>query len=685
MKIILAKNAGFCFGVNSALKTVYGLQNNGKNKVFMLGPIIHNEYVVNDLKEKGIDVISSINEAPENCMVIIRAHGEKPEVYEDLKRRNMEIIDATCPYVKKIHELVRDKYQEGYTVVIAGDKNHPEVKGINGWCHESALIANSPDDIDDFPQISGKCCLVAQTTIIRDRFDCIFNKLKEKCKNIIKFDTICNAADYRQKEAGEIGREADVMLVLGSKTSSNTKKLYEVSKKYCKETYLIETCDDLPQLDVKKVNILGITAGASAPKRIIEEVIEKMEELNKQENEISFEEAFESSMVTLRSGDTVKGRIIGYNNTEVYIDLGYKSDGIIPIDEYTNDPDFKPEENIKIGDEIEVFIVRVNDGEGNVLLSKKKVDSLRNIVHLEKAYENKTPVQGKVVEITSGGLVANVKGVKVFIPASQVSDRYVKDLNEYLWKTITFIIVEFNKQKRRIIGSRRIILAEEKERMEEQLWSGLEVGERIDGTVKSLTDFGAFVDIGGVDGLVHVSELSWTKVKHPSEILKIGDKVQVAVLDFDRDKRRISLGLRKEEDNPWFNASEKYKVGDVIKGTVVRLVPFGAFIELETGLDGLVHISQISSFRLAKPGDALKLGQEVEAKIIEVNIEAKKINLSIKEVNPIDPPSSASHTKPEKDETAVAAQDMEEEVPSGHKEVLHNTIGDMINTSDENK
>lgn len=685
MKIILAKNAGFCFGVNSALNIAYSLQDNGDGKVYTLGPLIHNEYVVNDLGEKGIEVISRIKDAPENSKVIIRAHGEKPETYEEGKRRSVEIIDATCPYVKKIHKLVFEKHQEGCVVVIAGDKNHPEVKGINGWCDESALIADSPEDVDDFPEIDGACCLVAQTTITRDKYERIYNELKEKCKNIIKFDTICNATISRQEEAGEIAREADVMLVLGSRTSSNTRKLYEVSKKYCKDTHLIESCDDLPSLDAKRIKILGITAGASTPKHIIEEVIEKMEELNKQENEISFEEAFESSMVTLRNGDIVKGKVIGHNNAEVFIDLGYKSDGIIPIEEYTDDPDFKPEENIKIGDEIEVFVVKVNDGEGNVLLSKKRIDAIRGIDSLGEAYKNKTPVQGKVVEITSGGVVAVVNGVKVFVPASQLSDRYVKDLNEYLGKTITMVIIEFNRQKKKIIGSRRIVLEEEKQRMEEQFWSDMEVGKRIEGTVKSLTDFGVFVDIGGIDGLVHVSELSWTKIKHPSEVLNVGDKIEVTVLDFDREKKRISLRYRKEEDNPWFNAEEKYKAGDVVKGTVVRLVPFGAFIELEPGLDGLVHISQISNFRLAKPGDAMELGQEVEAKITEVDIEAKKINLSIKEVNPIDPPSIMEQAGQAKDEPADASPEAEEKIPTEHREDLQNTIGDMINIAEEIK
>ncbi len=679
MKIILAQTAGFCFGVGNAVRKAYGLLEKGE-KICTLGPIIHNEQVVDDLKSKGAEVIADIKGVPEGTKVIIRAHGVTPDIYEEIRRNNIQVVDATCPYVGKIHKLVREKHREGMRIVIAGDREHPEVKGVNGWCGNTAFIANDPKDIDSFPQTDETCCLVAQTTVTKEKFEAIYDKLKEKCKNVLKFDTICNATSSRQEETKKIAALSDMMLVIGSRNSSNTQKLYEISKKYCKATYLIETYGDLPPINIKEINTLGITAGASTPERTIKEVIEKMEELNKQENEMSFQEAFENSMVTLRSGEIVKGRIIGYNNTEIYVDLGYKSDGIIPVDEYTDDPDFKPESSIKIGDEIEVFIVRVNDGDGNVMLSKKKVDSMKSIDEIEKAYENKTPVTGKVVEVTNGGVVASVNGVRVFIPASQLSERYVKDLNEYLRQTVTIKIVEFNKQKRKIIGSRRVVLAENREQLSEQFWSSIEVGKKYDGVVKSLMDFGAFIDIGGVDGLVHISEMSWTKIKHPSEILKVGDKVQVTVLEFDAEKKRISLSMKKEEDNPWFNAAEKYKVGDVVKGTVVRLVPFGAFIELEKGLDGLVHISQISSVRIAKPGDVLQIGQEVEAKVVEVNVEAKKISLSIKEVSPIDPPSAKAAEIEEK-ETAPADNSepvVEEEVPTEHKEELTNTIGDAL-------
>ncbi len=677
MNILLANSAGFCFGVNNAVNMVYNLLKETTDTIYTLGPIIHNEQVVNDLQDKGVKVISDITEAEENSKVVIRAHGVTPDIYFGLDRLKVEIIDATCPYVKKIHKLVSQKYNEGFTVIIAGDANHPEVKGINGWCANKAYIANNPEDIDDFPQLDGNCCLVAQTTITKDKFEGIYNKLKDKCKNLIKFDTICNATTSRQEEAEKIARVSDVMLIIGSRNSSNTQKLFEISKKYCERSYIIETYGDLPPINIKEIKVLGVTAGASTPERIIKEVIEKMDELNKQENELSFMEAFESSLVTLKSGETVKGRIIGFNNSEIYVDLGYKSDGIIPVGEYTDDPDFKPEANIKIGEEIEVFIVRVNDGEGNVMLSKKKVDSLKSVDFIEEAYEKKTPVTGKVVEITNGGIVASVKGVRVFIPASQIAEKYVKDLGEYLRQTVTVRIVEFNKQKRKIVGSQRILLAEQRVQNEGEFWSTVEIGKKYDGVVKNLMDFGAFVDIGGVDGLVHVSELSWIKVKHPSDVLKVGDKVQVTVLEFDKDKKRISLGLKKDEENPWFKAAEKYKTGDVVKGNVVRLVPFGAFVELEKGLDGLVHISQISNIRIAKPGDVLQIGQEVEARIMEVNTETKKISLSIKDVNPIDPKQTAAEVSGD-EANALTDVAVEVEAPIEHKEELSNTIGDLL-------
>ncbi len=685
MEIIVAKTAGFCFGVSNAVKKTYQLLDRTPGQLYTFGPIIHNDQVVNELCSKGVKIAQTVDDIDETGCVVIRAHGVGPAVYEELGRKSIEVVDGTCPDVKKIHKLVNEKYREGYQIVIVGDKNHPEVIGINGWCDNTAFIAENTEDIDEFSsKISNKpICVVAQTTITSEKWQTINEYLNKVFENIIKFDTICNATSRRQNEAAEIAKDVDFMVVVGSKHSSNTRKLFEICKNYCKETYNIETSGDLPPMDIKKIKKVGITAGASTPDWIIKEVIEKMSEFNIQENEMSFKEAFESSLVTLQTGQIVKGKIIGYNNAEVFVDMGFKSDGIIPIEEFSDDPDFKPETSLKVGEEVEVFVVRVNDGEGNVVLSKKKVDSLKNWDKIEEALENKTPVKAKITEVVNGGVIATSGGLRIFIPASQVSDRFVKDLSEFNKQVVNVRILEINKQKRKIVGSVRAILAEEKGRLSSQIWENIEIGKKYDGVVKSLTDFGAFVDIGGVDGLIHVSELAWTKVKHPSEVLKVGDKVSVTILEFDKEKSRISLGYRKAEDNPWFSAAEKYKVGEVVKGKVVRLVPFGAFVELEKGIDALVHISQISSVRIGKPGDVLQVGQEVEAKVTEFNGEAKKIGLSIKEVAPIDPPSKqeekTEEAKPAEagtgEETKVEA---EEVIPSEHKEDMSINIGDLI-------
>lgn len=671
MEFIIAKSAGFCYGVNQAVSLVENLTKMDSGIIYTIGEIIHNEQVVKRFKDKGVNVVECIDQINETSDVVIRAHGVAPGIYDEIRKKNLRLTDATCPYVKKIHNLVREKYEEGYQIVIIGDRKHPEVIGVNGWCNNTAFIINSIKEIDELPKNNIKLCVVAQTTITREKWDEINIYLKKEFENIIKFDTICNATIKRQNEAEEISGIVDLMLVIGGRNSSNTQKLYEICKRNCPETYKIETSGEVPPVNIEKIKKVGITAGASTPDWIIKEVIEKMSELNKQENELSFKDAFESSLVTLQTGQIVTGKIIGYNNAEVFIDLGFKSDGFIPVEEFTDDPDFKPEETLKIGSEVEVFVVRVNDGEGNVMLSKKKVDSIKSYDKLEEAFENKTPVKAKVIDIVSGGVIANANGVRIFIPASQMGDRYVKDLSGFLKQVINVRIIELNKQKRKIVGSQRVLLVEEKSKLNSEVWNNIEVGKQYDGVVKSFTDFGAFVDIGGVDGLVHISELSWSKVKHPSDVLKIGDVIKVTILEFDKEKKRISLGYRKNEDNPWTIAAAKFNVGDVVKGKVVRLVPFGAFVEISEGIDGLVHISQISNQRIGKPADVLEIGQIVDVKITELNIESKKISLSIKELLPIEQVPVVVVEKSDE-------KNSEEESPSEHKEEMSNTIGDIV-------
>ncbi|MGI6049738.1 MAG: bifunctional 4-hydroxy-3-methylbut-2-enyl diphosphate reductase/30S ribosomal protein S1 [Acetivibrionales bacterium] len=676
MEIIRAKNSGFCFGVDNAVNMAFDTDYQGK--VYTLGQLIHNKKVVEDLKKRGIVVLEDLAQLKEGDCVIIRAHGIGKDVYDNLKSHNVKIIDATCPYVKRIHEIVKREHAEGHRIVIVGDKHHPEVIGINGWCDGKALITSNEEEVIELPYSDETAAVVSQTTFRRSKFEDICELIRKKFAFVIKFDTICNATVKRQTEAEFLSGKVDVMIVVGGRSSSNTQKLYEICKKNCPETYLIENADELPLLD-KNVRTVGITAGASTPEKVIKEVIFHMEGMmNGQghENEIDFGEAVEMTLIKPKTNEIIKGKIIGYNNSDVFVDLGYKADGLIPMEEFLEDPDFDPEKDLEPGKEIEALIVKINDGEGNVSLSKKKVDAIRGYELVEEAFNNKTPIEVIIKEIVKGGAVAEYRGVRVFIPASQISDRYVKDLAPYKGKKVKLVITEM-ANRRRVVGSCRALIEAEKKQKSEEFWSGVEVGKEYTGTVKSLTKFGAFVDLGGVDGLVHISELSWKRIDHPSELLSVGDEVTVKVLSFDTEKNKVSLGYRKMEDNPWYNIESKYAVGEVVTGTILRMVPFGVFVELEEGVEGLVHISQISNVRLGRPEEVLEVGQKVEMKIMDINVDLKKISLSIKEVSPIDPEvidEPADHSN---------AEEVSEKVPTTHNEVMTNTIGEILSEKQE--
>ncbi|HEY8421489.1 MAG TPA: bifunctional 4-hydroxy-3-methylbut-2-enyl diphosphate reductase/30S ribosomal protein S1 [Thermoclostridium sp.] len=669
-EIILAKTAGFCFGVDNAVKLAFRTLSENPGNTCVLGEIIHNRQVLERMEQQGVRVVQDPGQLNDGDHVVIRAQGIGEDIYKELKNRNVIIHDATCPFVKRIHNLVREKHAEGCTIIIVGDRNHPEIIGINGWCGNKAYVVSSTEEVEDLPDFTNCVCVVAQTTMRPEKYNEIYDFIKKKFANTLKFDTICNATEVRQREAREISGTVDIMIVIGGKNSSNTQKLYEICSEKCPLTYKIETVAELPPLDIKNINTIGITAGASTPDWVIKEVIETMEEMmNKHEYEKSFEEAFEESEVnSLRAGEVVKGHIIGYNPNEVFVNLGYKADGTIPMEEFLDDPDFDPERDLKEGDEILVYITKVNDGEGNVSLSKKKVDLMVGMEEIEEAFNEKKPLEAVVKEVVNGGVVANYKGVRVFIPASQIAEHFVKDLNEFLNKKVKFEILEMSKNKRRVVGSRKNVLEKEKAKKLEEFWSTVEVGKEYTGTVKSLTNFGAFVDLGAVDGLIHLSELSWKKINKPSDVLKVGQKVTVRILGFDREKQKVSLGYKKPEDNPWFNIEKKYSVGDVVEGKIIRLVPFGAFVELEEGVEGLVHISQISNVHLAKPDEVLSVGQVVKMKVLEVNPELKKISLSIRDVEPIDPVRNNNDS----------AENQEEEVPTAHVEEMKTTIADII-------
>lgn len=626
MKIIIAENSGFCFGVNKAVESAKEMLTDNQVKIYSLGPLIHNNNVIEQLKKEGLYVIDDIQEV-ENCKVIIRSHGVPMYVYDIAKEKNIEIIDCTCPFVRKIQNKVKEFHALDYQIVIIGNAKHPEVIGINGWCDNSAIIINNEEDIEVMLNYD-KICIVAQTTFYESKFNRLVELISLRGNEVRVFNTICNATQLRQKSCEEIAKISEAMVVIGGYHSSNTQKLVEISRKYCINTFHIETADQLPISELKKFNIVGLTAGASTPSWIIKEVYDKMSNLGDM-NELM--KAIEDTMVKVHRGETVKGKVISIRNDEVMVNIGYKSDGIIKRDELTNDPDIIPSDIISVGDEIEVLILKLDDGDGNVILSKKRVDTVKSWDEIEEAYKNQSTVNAKVIEIVNGGVIALIKGLRGFIPISQIANRFVSDLQAFVGKSFDVKVIDFDRNKKRIVLSRKIVETEEIEAKRNKLWKNIEKNQIIEGEVKRITDFGAFVDIGGVDGLIHISDLSWSHVKHPKEIVKEGDMVKVLVLDADKQKNRISLGLKQASPHPWENIDEKYSIGDIVEGKVVRLVEFGAFIMLEQGIEGLVHISQISDKHIAKPSEELSVGENVKVKILDLNKEERKISLSIRE------------------------------------------------------
>lgn len=628
MKIIIAENSGFCFGVNKAIETTKKILTEDNINVYSLGPLIHNNSVIHQLKGQGLDIIDDICEV-DNSKVIIRSHGVPLDVYDTAKEKDNELVDCTCPFVRKIQNKVKEFNALGYQIVIIGDAKHPEVIGINGWCKNSAIIINNEEDIEVMLNYD-KICIVAQTTFYESKFNRLAELVSLKGNDVKVFNTICNATQLRQKSCEDISKISEAMVVIGGYHSSNTQKLVEISKKYCNNTFHIETADQLPISELKKFNIVGLTAGASTPSWIIKEVYDKMSNLGDM-NELM--KAIEDTMVKVHRGETVKGKIISIRNDEVMVNIGYKSDGIIKRDELTNDPDIVPSDILSVGDEIEVFILKLDDGDGNVILSKKRVDTVRSWDEIEEVYKNQSTVNAKVIEIVNGGVIALVQGLRGFIPVSQIANRFVSDLQSYVGKSFDVRVIDFDRNKKRVVLSRKSVELEENEIKKNRLWKNIEKGQTIEGEVKRITDFGVFVDIGGVDGLIHISDLSWSHVKHPKEIVKEGDMVKVLILDADKQKNRISLGLKQASPHPWDNIEEKYNIGDIVEGKVIRLVDFGAFVMLEQGIEGLVHISQISDRHITKPSEELRVGETIKVKILDINKDEKKISLSIREAS----------------------------------------------------
>ena len=635
MSITIAKSAGFCFGVNRAVETVESCAAEGK-RVVTLGPIIHNRHVVAKFDDMGVKVIDTPEMAQAGMTVIIRSHGVTKAVCEALEQRGVEVVDATCPFVKRIHGIVEKAEQEGRLPVIIGTRTHPEVEGIAGWCSRCRIFetpeelenwALEPDFDPDLP-----ICMVSQTTSTESLWKKSVKIAKKQFTNLKIFDTICRATEFRQTEAANLSAACQAMVVVGDAKSSNTGRLADICREHCGKVVLVDNASELEADFFRGVYTVGITAGASTPAWIIKEVNKTMSEIMNAEalQEENFETLLEQSIKTLNTGDKVIGTVTGIGNTEIQVDLGTKHAGYIPYDEVSADPSVKPEDILHVGDEIEVFVVRVNDQEGTVQLSKKKIDGMKIWDDMATWAEEKTTVEGVISEENKGGLVATVKGIRVFIPASQSGVAKGGDMAGQVGKTVKLKITEVNRARRRVIGSIRAVASEERKANQAKLWEEIAEGKQYHGVVKSLTSYGAFVDIGGVDGMVHVSELSWNRIKNPAEVVKVGDEIDVYVISFDPEKKKISLGYKTAEMNPWNQFMTKYSVGDVATAKIVKLMTFGAFAEILPGIDGLIHISQIADRRIAKPEDVLAEGQEVQVKITDINAETKRISLSIR-------------------------------------------------------
>lgn len=647
MQIILAKTAGFCFGVNRAVKLTYELLEQGR-PVATLGPLIHNPQVVEDLESKGAITCDSVDDVPDGCEVVIRSHGVGQSVYDKISTRRLAYHDATCPFVTKIHKIAARAGAEGAMLLVAGDAKHPEVQGIVGHTTGKVeVFANLAELEKLLPKLTQQKSIfaVAQTTFNVQSWETCKEFLKNQCTNAKIFDTICNATSVRQTEADLLAAQSDFMVVIGDRHSSNTGKLFDICKRQCDNTVLIETADELDALQVSVAEKIGVTAGASTPARIIKEVLDTMSEIKSgvTNGEESFEALLEESLKNLNTNERVMGTVLSIAPNEVQVDVGRKQTGFIPASELSNDPNAKPEDIVKVGDKIELLIMKTNDQEGTIMLSKRRVDAAKGWEILESKVDSQEVLTGKVTEAVKGGVIVIYNDVRVFIPASQATATRDESLEDLVGKEVQFRLIEVSQRgrRKRAIGSIRSVLKEQRAAQREEFWKNCEIGKKYTGVVKSLTSYGAFVDLGGVFGMIHISELSWTHIKHPSEVVNVGDTVEVYVKDINEETKKISLGFKNADENPWEILKNQYPVGTVVKATIVGLTSFGAFANIIPGIDGLIHISQIANKRIEKPADVLSVGETVEAKITAIDFDKKRVSLSMRALLPEDEQASA--------------------------------------------
>lgn len=651
-EILLAENSGFCFGVKQAMeKTEKEIEKKQRNEtagaLYTWGPLIHNQTVTDALRAQGVRIAENLDEVTAEDTLIVRSHGEARAFFEEADRRGIHVVDATCPFVKKIHDLVEEAYGKGYRIIILGDAQHPEVRGINGWCENSALVVPTAEAAREIKE--DKLFVVCQTTIRRELLDEVSAVLRSEGKQAEIHNTICGATTLRQSSCMKLAKICDCFIVVGGKNSSNTQKLAEIAKKTCKKVYFVEKIEDLPLHKIAKYNKIGVAAGASTPECVIKEVIATMSENITEMNMMDLMDDIEKSLRLPRIGETVNGKVHQVTDKEIIVNMGCKKDGVIPKEEVTLEGDQKLTDLFKEGDEIQAKVIKTDDGDGVILLSKKKLEVNEHWNEIVEALENKSIINVKVVKQVNGGVIAAYKEVSGFIPLSQLSDKYVENAEEFIGQELPVRVTRVDQKRGRAVFSHKIILTEEKEQRMKEVWDKLQVGDIVEGTVMRFTDYGAFVDLGGIDGLLHISEISWGKLKHPQEVLSIGDKVKVKILSMNDEKGKISLGLKQTTPEPWSVINEKYQIGQVVTGKVVQIKEYGAFVELEPGLDGLVHISEVAHKRVNDIADELTVGQTVDAKILDIDTERKRISLSIKQTLDV-PAEEAEDDYPEEDE-----------------------------------
>ncbi len=662
--LLVSKSAGFCAGVaRSVALAEQALRD--REPLWCLGELIHNRDEVARLELCGMKTVQTVDEIPEGSAVLIRSHGVGIEVYSALEKRGCRIIDGTCARVRRIHEIARRADKEEKTIVVFGNASHPEVLGICGWCRRSVVV----ERIDDLENVIISACkankhgvfLVFQSTELQERLKKTKEILKKICTNCDLFDTICDATQIRQSEALDLGQKCDAMVVVGGKHSANSRHLVEICAEVCDTVLFVENAAELDISPLVAFDTIGITAGASVPRRILKEVEQKMcdeikeavevkeaaeavetveakqavetvevNEAPAAEPEKSFAELLEDSIKTIYNGETVKGIVAAITPTEVTVDLGTKHSGYIPVEEFADENGTKISDLIHVGDEVEACVVRVNDVEGTVQLSKRRLDAVKNWEDIERACQDETVVEGIVTEENKGGIVVSVKGIRVFVPASQSGLPRDAEMSQLLRQKVQLRITEVNKGRRRVVGSIRDAAKRARHAAIAKIWEEIEIGKRYDGVVKSLTSYGAFVDIGGVDGMVHVSELSWKRISKPADVVSVGDQISVYVINFDKETRKISLGYKDPAENPWMKFTSLYNVGDIASVRIVKLMTFGAFAEVVPGVDGLIHISQIANRRIGQPGEVLTVGDVVDAKITAIDEEKHKVSLSIR-------------------------------------------------------